>query len=202
MKTILRTLAVVAACAAATTTFAAQAVIGQPAPEFTLTDMDGNTHSLSDFRGKTVVLEWVNPECPFVVKHYSSGNIPEMQKSATDDGVVWLLINSGKDGAQGVYAPAKAKQWMEKNDAAPTAYLNDRSGDVGRSYGAKTTPHMFVITADGTLVYDGAIDSIPSAKKDDLARAENYVKAALTAVKAGERPERSKTNPYGCSVKY
>ena len=182
--------------------FSKSAEIGQIAPDFTLTDIDGKTHRLSDYDGKTVVLEWVNPECPFVVKHYRSGNIPGLQKSAAGDGVVWLAINSGKPGAQGDYAPSQAKSWMSDTGASPSGYLRDQDGTVGRQFGAKTTPHMFVINPEGRLVYDGAIDSIPSSRVSDLERAENYVTAALDAVKMGQTPAKPASRPYGCSVKY
>lgn len=181
---------------------AATAEVGQAAPDFTLTDINGATHKLSDYKGRTVVLEWVNPECPFVVKHYESGNMPATQKVATADGVVWLSINSGHAGAQGDFDAAQVAAWAKATGAAPTAYFRDQDGAVGRQYGAKTTPHMFVITADGTLVYDGAIDSIRSSKQSDIAKAENYVNTALAAVKAGRPVVKPNTQPYGCSVKY
>jgi len=180
----------------------AEVAIGQPAPDFALTDITGQAHKLSDFRGRTVVLEWVNPECPFVIKHYGSGNMPALQKAAVADGVVWLSINSGRPGAQGDFDAAKVAEWMKRTGASPTAYFRDQDGKVGRLYAAKTTPHMFVITAEGTLVYDGAIDSIRSAKVEDLAKATNYVKAALASVKAGTPVEKTSSQPYGCSVKY
>ena len=181
----------------------AAAVVGEAAPAFTLTDIKGASHSLSDFKGKTVVLEWVNPECPFVVKHYEkSGNIPALQKSATADGVVWLSINSAAAGKQGDYDAAKVAAWSEKTKAAPTAYLRDSDGKVGKAYGAKTTPQIYVINAEGTLVYNGAIDSIRSADAADIAKAENFAAAALAAVKAGKPVEKATTQPYGCSVKY
>src|SRR5690606_16125676 len=173
-----------------------------PAPDFTLTDIDGNSRSLSDYRGKTVVLEWVNQECPFVVKHYESGNMPKLQAQALADGVVWLLINSGHPGAQGDYSPEQVKVWQERNSASWTGYFRDQDGTVGRLYGAKTTPHMYVITADGTLVYNGAIDSIRSSNKADIAKAENYVTSALAAVAKGEPVATPTSQPYGCSVKY
>ncbi len=179
------------------------ATLGQPSPAFTLTDLDGKTHSLADFKGKTVVLEWTNPECPFVVKHYdNSGNLPSTQKAATADGVVWLLINSGAAGKQGDLETAAAKAWLAKVKSAATAYLRDGDGKVGKAYGAKTTPHLFVINADGVLVYQGAIDSIRSASADDISKAENYIKSALAALKAGKPIEKAETQPYGCSVKY
>ena len=180
----------------------ALAKIGQTAPAFTLTDITGKTHGLADFKGKTVVLEWVNPECPFVEKHYESGNLPSLQKAAAADGVIWLLINSGKKGAQGDFSPAQAAKWSKEVGGAQAAYLRDQDGKVGKLYGAKTTPHMFVINKDGVLVYDGAIDSIRSTDKDDIKRATNYVTGALAALKAGKAIEPSMTKPYGCSVKY
>lgn len=182
--------------------FSKSAEIGQSAPDFSLIDIYGQTHQLSDYEGKTVVLEWVNPECPFVVKHYKSGNIPSLQKSAAEDGVVWLAINSGKPGAQGDFDPAEADTWMAKMGSAPAGYLRDQTGEIGRQYAAKTTPHMFVINDKGVLVYDGAIDSIPSSRISDLDKAENYVTAALSAMKSGELPAKPKSSPYGCGVKY
>lgn len=179
------------------------ATVGQPAPAFTLTDLDGKSHNLSYFKGKTVVLEWVNPECPFVVKHYEkSGNLPATQKAATADGVVWLLINSAASGKQGDYDAEKAKAWLAKNKAAATAYLRDADGKVGKAYDAKTTPQIFVINAEGTLVYNGAIDSKRSTNADDIAGAENYAKSALADLKAGRPVATATTQPYGCSVKY
>jgi hypothetical protein len=181
----------------------AAAVVGEAAPAFTLTDIKGTSHTLSDFKGKTVVLEWVNPECPFVVKHYEkSGNIPALQKAAASDGVVWLSINSAAAGKQGDYDAAKVAAWSEKTGAAPSAYLRDTDGKVGKTYGAKTTPHIFVINAEGILVYNGAIDGIRSADPDDVAKAETFTVNALAAVKAGKPVEKATTQPYGCSVKY
>jgi hypothetical protein len=177
--------------------------VGQPAPNFTLTDIDGQAHSLSAYKGKIVVLEWNNPDCPFVKKHYDTGNMPSLQKAATAAGIVWLTINSGAAGEEGAgYTPAEIKSWLQKNAAAPTAYCYDHDGRVGHLYGAKTTPDMYVINADGTLVYKGAIDSIRSANTADLARATNYVKAALDALKSGQPIAKPVSEPYGCSVKY
>jgi Redoxin len=177
--------------------------VGQAAPAFTLTDLDGKAHSLSDFKGKTVVLEWVNPQCPFVVKHYDkSGNLPATQKAATADGVVWLLINSAASGKQGDFDAPTAKAWITKQNVAATAYLRDSDGKVGKLYDARTTPHMFIINAEGTLVYAGAIDSVRSTKADDIAGAENYVKSALADLKSGSAVKTPSTQPYGCSVKY
>ena len=180
----------------------AEVSVGMPVPNFTLTDVNGQVRSLSDYRGKTVVLEWVNPECPFVKKHYGSGNIPNLQKAATADGVVWLSINSAREGAEGDFNETQAAEWMKQMNASPTAYFRDQSGTVGRLYSAKTTPHMFVISAEGILMYDGAIDSIRSAKIDDIAKAKNYVAAALASIKAGKPIEKMTSQPYGCSVKY
>ncbi len=203
MKKLVNLLTVAAAIAASTLVASAgSAEVGSAAPDFTLVDIAGKTHKLSDYKGKTVVLEWVNQECPFVVKHYDSGNIPAMQKQAKDEGVVWLTINSGKAGAQGDYEPAKVNEWAAKTGASYAAYMRDSDGKVGRLYGAKTTPHMYVITPDGTLAYNGAIDSIKSSKKDDVAKATNYVKEALGAVKAGKPVAKAVSEPYGCSVKY
>ncbi len=181
---------------------AGSAVIGQPAPEFTLKDITGATRSLADFKGKTVVLEWVNPQCPFVLKHYKSGNIPTLQKTATADGVVWLSINSGAPGKEGDFEPGKVVAWSAETGAAPTAYMRDSDGTIGKLYGAKTTPHIFVITPEGKLAYNGAIDSIKSADIADIAKAENYVTAALASVKKNTPVAHSSTQPYGCSVKY
>ncbi len=174
----------------------------QSAPDFTLTDIGGKTHSLSDFRGKTVVLEWMNQGRPFVVKHYDSGNMPAMQRDAIADGVVWLVINSGCKGAQGDLDLAEVKSWRKEKGASFTAYFRDRDSSVGHLYGAKTTPHMYVISAEGTLVYQGAIDSIRSAKISDIDQAENYVRSALKDISDGKSVRTDTTRPYGCSVKY
>jgi hypothetical protein len=150
-----------------------------------------------------VVLEWVNPECPFVKKHYDkSGNIPALQKAAATDGVVWLSINSAAPGKQGDFDAVQFGKWRDKVGAAPTAYLRDTEGKVGRLYGAKTTPHIFVITPEGTLAYAGAIDSINSADPEDIPKAENYVKEAIEAVRNNVPVKQSTSQPYGCSVKY
>lgn len=180
----------------------AAARVGAPAPDFTLTDIAGQTHQLSSYRGQIVVLEWVNSGCPFVQKHYESGNLPRMQQAATADGVVWLSINTGRDGVQGAMNSAEAAQWLRDQRAAPTAYLRDPDGSVGRLYGAKATPHLFVIGADGVLAYNGAIDSIRSADQADIGRAQNYVTAALADLKAGRPVATANTQPYGCAVKY
>ena len=180
----------------------AEAVVGQPAPAFTLKDTKGNTHALADDKGKIVVLEWVNYECPFVKKHYESKNMQDLQKRATADGVVWLSINSSAPGKQGHYPPDVWNRLLEEKGASPTAVLLDPDGTVGKMYGAKTTPHMFVIDANGVLVYAGAIDSTPSTNPYDVRTATNYVSAALAEVAAGKPITTASTTPYGCSVKY
>ena len=197
-------LTTVAAFAAVTSgLLAATAEVGKAAPDFSLTDINGKVHSLSDFKGKTVVLEWVNPECPFVKKHYDkSGNIPRTQKAATADGVVWLSINSGHPGAEGDFDATQAADWLKRTNAAPTAYFRDQEGKVGKLYDARTTPHLYIIDGRGTLVYAGGIDSIRSAKVEDIAKATNYVTEALADLKAGKPVRTPNSQPYGCSVKY
>jgi peroxiredoxin len=179
----------------------AKPVIGQAAPAFTLTDSNGKSHSLSDFAGKTVVLEWNNPECPFVKKHYS-GNMQGQQKDATGQDVVWLTINSGKAGKQGHVDGKAANAYVVASNASPTAYLIDADSATGVAYGAKTTPHMYVIDGKGTLQYMGAIDSIPTADVGDIAEATQYVPQVLAELKAGKPVSVASTQPYGCSVKY
>ncbi len=175
---------------------------GQPAPEFTLKDSSGTEHSLSDFKGKTVVLEWYNFGCPFVVKHYDSKNMQTLQKEATDDSVVWLSIVSSAPGKQGHLTPDEAEKRKADEGINSTAILIDEDGTVGKLYNAKTTPEMFVINAEGTLVYQGAIDDKPTPDAASLEGAKNYVRAALASVKAGTPVAEDTTKPYGCSVKY
>lgn len=176
--------------------------VGQPAPEFTVTDANGETHNLADFRGKHVVLEWLNHECPFVKKFYGAGQMQAWQKEVTAAGDIWLAINTSPPGAQGHLTPEAANAFVEKENAAPTAVLLDHDGTVGRAYEAKVTPHMYVINPDGILVYNGAIDSIPSTKQDDIAQAEAYLMVALAASRAGQPVEKAVTKPYGCGIKY
>ena len=176
--------------------------IGAPAPAFTLVDSTGKTRSLADFAGKTVVLEWTNPECPFVKKHYGSDNMQTQQRAATAEGVVWLSVNSSAPGQQGHVDAAAAEKVRSGARAAQTAYLLDPQGTTGRAYGAKTTPHMYVIDPKGVLRYAGAIDSIPSADTGDIAKATQYVPQALKELAAGQPVSVSLTRPYGCSVKY
>jgi len=190
----------------ATLLFASQAFgaasVGAPAPDFTLTDINGQTQTLSQYKGKTVVLEWNNPGCPFVRKHYMSGNMPKQQAEAIASGVVWLTINSAASGKQGDLDTTGAKAFLAQYSAKPSSYLFDRDGKVGRQYGAKTTPHMYVIDASGTLRYMGGIDSIPSTDQEDIAKATQYVPQALAELKAGKPVSVTTSQPYGCSVKY
>jgi peroxiredoxin len=176
--------------------------IGGQAPDFTLKDTGGTEHSLSDFKGKTVVLEWTNYDCPFVKKHYGSGNMQMLQKKYTGEGVVWLSIWSSAEGKQGYYKP---EEWVKKIDAAKakaTAVLLDATGTVGKLYGAKTTPHMFVIDKEGKLVYRGAIDDNRYWDPKTIKGAKNYVADALDALLAGKKVAEADTKSYGCSVKY
>jgi len=157
---------------------------------------------LSAYKGKTVVLEWTNHECPYVKKHYESGNISTLQKDAAGKGVVWLQVVSSAPGKQGFVDGATAQKLNGSRKAAPAATVLDADGKIGKLYGAQTTPHIFIVNAAGQLVYKGGIDSIPTANKDDLAKAESYVSAALTAISAGKPVEKANTKPYGCAVKY
>jgi len=181
--------------------FAAPAV-GQQAPDFVAVDTSGAKHKLSDFAGKFVVLEWTNPGCPFVRKHYGSGNMPATQKAATDKGVVWLAINSTERAATDYLKPEALDAWMKSQKAAPTAVLMDEDGLIGQVYGARTTPHIFIIDPKGTLVYAGGIDSIASAREEDIKTATNYVNRALGEAFGGKPISTASTRPYGCSIKY
>jgi peroxiredoxin len=198
----LAVLALVAAVLGAVPFARAEVAPGQSAPDFTLTDTNGKSHTLSSLKGKFVVLEWTNPDCPFVVKHYDSKNMQSLQKAYTGKGVVWLAINSGAPGKEGVYPAAKVNEMVQAKGIAATAELIDADGKVGRAYGAKNTPQMFVITPEGKIAYMGAIDSIPSANQADIPKATNYLKAALDAAMAGQSVASPVTKPYGCSVKY
>lgn len=186
------TLTALGLSASATATVA----IDQPAPNFTVADSTGKVRQLAEFKGKTVVLEWNNPDCPFVIKHYSSGNIPKQQADATAAGVVWLTINSGRT------ATDKAVDKNKQQGGKATAYLLDKDGSVGKLYGAVTTPHIYVIDAHGVLRYMGGIDSIPSADQEDLAKATQFVPQTLAALAAGKAVPTKTSQPYGCSVKY
>jgi AhpC/TSA family protein len=180
----------------------AAAVVGQPAPELSVPDTSGATHRLSAYKGKFVVLEWVNFECPFVGKHYGSGHMQKLQKDYTGKGVVWLSINSSKTGSQGHYATDRINALLKEKGAAPTAYLLDTPGTVGRAYGARTTPHMFIVDPKGTLIYAGGIDDTPSTDQADIATAKNFVSLALDEALAGKPVTTTTSQAYGCSVKY
>jgi peroxiredoxin len=181
---------------------ALSATVGEKAPAFTAQTADGKAVSLADFAGKIVVLEWHNKDCPFVVKHYESGNMQALQKELTAKEVVWLTVNSSAEGKQGYETAEAALKTAADADAAPTHILLDVDGAIGKAYDAKTTPHMFVVDKDGTLVYAGAIDDRASFKQEDIAGAKNYVREAVKALAEGKTLETASTKPYGCSVKY
>ena len=177
-------------------------IVGTPVPDFsaaTTADIDIN---LGQFAGQKVVLEWTNDGCPYVQKHYGSKNMQRLQKRLTSEGVVWITIISSAPGEQGYVTPAQANDLTSSRGAAPTHVVLDPSGEIGRLYGAKTTPHMFLIDEAGVLQYAGAIDSIPTAREKDITRAENYVLEAYTSLKAGKSVVTKQSQPYGCSVKY
>jgi peroxiredoxin len=176
--------------------------IGEPAPEFKGVDTSGNAHTLSAYRGKPVILEWTNHDCPFVRKHYDSGNMQNQQREATEQGVVWLSIISSAPGKQGYVTPTQADTLTEQRKASPSAVILDENGTIGRLYSAKTTPHMFIIDANGALAYMGGIDSIPSSDPADIVKATQYVPTALAQLINGDPISPNVTRPYGCSVKY
>jgi hypothetical protein len=180
----------------------AVANIDQPAPAFSAPGADGKAVSLESYRGKTVVLEWTNADCPFVKKHYESGNIPTLQQDAAAKGVVWLQVISSAPGKQGYVDGATAIKLNNFRNAKPAATVLDADGKIGKLYGAQTTPHIFIVNPQGQLVYKGGIDSIPSADQSDIAKADNYVVAALGDLAAGRKIANANTKPYGCSVKY
>lgn len=193
---------VFAAAIAIAAPVAAQQVTGQPARDFKLTDMNGKTVQLSQFKGKTVVLEWHNSGCPFVQKHYNSGNMQKTQAAAVGQGVVWLTVNSGAPGKQGHMTLEQTRAFMKSSGSKASNYLLDPEGTVGKGYDARTTPHMYVINPAGTLVYQGGIDDKPTADAADIATARNHVLAALGEIKAGKPVSVAESRPYGCSVKY
>jgi len=180
----------------------ASAAIGQPAPSFRATDVAGKQVSLADFKGRYVVLEWNNPGCPFVQKHYDSGNMQTLQKRFGAENVAWLSVNSTNEGSSDYMPAAKLAAWFKQQNAAPTAVLMDPTGAVGRAFGAKVTPHMFVIDPNGTLVYAGAIDDKRSTNVADVKTATNYVVAALTDAKSGKPVSKANNHAYGCTIKY
>jgi len=176
--------------------------VGSTAPDFSLTDANGKTHSLSQYKGKYVVLEWFNPECPFVKKHYGSANMQKLQQQYTSKGVIWLTIDSNAPGTEGNLSPEEAQKIMSGWNTHQTALLLDPEGKAGRVYGAKNTPNMVVINPDGKIAYEGAIDSKATPNPADIPNSTNYVKAALDESLTGKPVTTSHTKPYGCSVKY
>jgi hypothetical protein len=200
----MKRLGMILAAAALMASTAARAEVknGDMAPNFLLEDTSGQVHRLTDFRGKIVVLEWINHGCPFVVKHYDSGNMPALQRELTGKGVVWLSVCSSAEGKQGYHTAAEWQKVNAEKKGAASAILMDKDGAVGTLYGAKTTPHMFVVDPEGKLIYQGAIDDKPSTDTDDIPGAKNYVKAAVEAALAGQPVAEAQTKPYGCSVKY
>ncbi len=204
-----RVLAIGLYCAAATIILSAgfqpaiaQVRIGDPAPAFTLTDSNGRTLSLADFKDKIVVLEWTNHECPYVGKHYRGKNMQALQKKWTGQGVVWLSVISSAPGLQGHVSPQQANKLTADRGAAPTAVLFDPTGKVGHAYGARATPHMYVINGEGALVYMGGIDDQPTARLEDLKSARNFVDQALSEISQGKPVSVSVSRAYGCSIKY
>ncbi|MDQ6622888.1 MAG: thioredoxin family protein [Verrucomicrobiota bacterium] len=188
---------------AATALFATESPkVGTAAPDFSLGDSHGKPHSLADSKGKYVVLEWFNPECPFVKKHYGSGNMQKLQAEFTGKGVTWLTIDSSASGKEGNLSADAAAQKIAEWKMKPTAFLLDPEGKAGQAYGAKNTPHMFVIDPEGKIIYEGAIDSKATANPADVAGATNYVKAALDESMSGKPVTTANTKPYGCQVKY
>ena len=181
----------------------AQAItVGVTAPDFSLQSVGAGTVKLSQYRGKYVVLEWVNPECPYVRKHYGSANMQRLQKDFTARDVVWLSINSTRAGHAEYKPPAEMAAWMKQMNAAPSATLLDPKGEAGRAYGARTTPHMYIVDPKGVLAYAGAIDDKRSTDPEDVKTARNFVRAALDELLAGKPVTNASTSPYGCSVKY
>jgi len=179
-----------------------EAAVGEAAPTFVLPDTDGEEHSLADYEGQYVVLEWLNFECPFVGKHYGSGNMQALQETYTEKDVVWLSIVSSAEGRQGYFPPAEMQTQKQKHDAHMDAILMDPSGEVGRTYGATVTPHMYVINPEGELIYKGGIDDKPTTDEADVEGATNYVRNALTQAMNGEEVSPKTAQPYGCTVKY
>jgi peroxiredoxin len=178
------------------------AEVGKPAPDFTAKDTNGKDVKLSDLKGKIVVLEWTNPECPYVVKHYETKNMQALQAELVGDDVAWLTISSSAKGKQGHMTPEQANAYIKEQGSKETARILDEDGTIGKLYGAKTTPHMFVINKDGVVAYAGAIDDNDSFKHDTVKGAKNFIREAVNELKAGKPVTTASTKPYGCSVKY
>jgi peroxiredoxin len=189
--------------AASTALFAADSpAVGTNAPDFSATDSEGKTQTVSQYKGKYIVLEWFNPECPFVKKHYGSGNMQKLQEEFTGKGVVWLTVDSSASGKEGHLTAEQANAKMTEWKTKQTALVLDADGKAGQAYGAKNTPHMFVINPEGKIIYEGAIDSKATPNASDIAGSTNYVKVALEESLAGKTVSNANTKPYGCSVKY
>jgi peroxiredoxin len=176
--------------------------LGKPAPLFTGTDSNGKTWSLADLKGKVVVIETTNHQCPYVGKHYRSGNMQAQQREATAKGVIWLTVAASAPGEEGYVTASQANELTRSRSAAPTAVILDPQSKIARAYGATVTPHMYIVDAAGTLVYKGGIDSIPSADTADIPMATQYVRVALDQILAGKQVAEASTRPYGCSLKY
>jgi len=203
MKKIIRSLSIILLLSVILPVLSfAEVKIGESAPNFTLLDSNEQQRSLLEFTGKYIVLEWFNPECPFVRKHYDSGNMQRLQEKYTAEDIVWLSIDSSADGNQGYLTSKDAKQFIEDKNVSSTAVLLDPQGEVGKLYGAKTTPHMFIIDPQGKLVYQGAIDDVSSDDPGDIPDAKNYVGETLDLALAGGSVKGFATKSYGCSVKY
>lgn len=202
-QTVLAGLAFAGLSLAATATWAQSGPkVGAPAPAFQAVDVEGKTRNLSEFAGKTVILEWTNHDCPYVRKHYNSATMQILQKDMAREGIVWLSVISSPVGEQGHVDAAKAKELTRTRDAAPAGILLDPKSTVARAYGAQTTPHMFIIDPKGTLAYMGAIDDKPSASASSLNGAKSYVRQAVAELKAGKPVSEASTKAYGCAVKY
>jgi len=202
MRKILSALAVTGLVVLTGVSVAWAARVGEPAPDFTATDTNGKVHKLSEYRGKFVVLEWTNRGCPYTQKHYNSGNMQRLQREWTGTGIIWLTVISSAPGEQGYVTAPEENAYLQEVKAAPTAVLLDPSGAVGHLYDAKTTPHMFIVNSQGTLIYNGAIDDRPTTDLSDINGAKNYVSASLQEATSGKPVSNPTTRPYGCSVKY
>jgi hypothetical protein len=202
MRKILSALAVTGLVVLTGLSVAWAARVGEPAPDFTATDTNGKVHKLSEYRGKFVVLEWTNRGCPYTQKHYNSGNMQRLQREWTGKGIIWLTVISSAPGEQGYVTAPEENAYLQEVKAAPTAVLLDPSGAVGHLYDAKTTPHMFIVNSQGTLIYNGAIDDRPTTDLSDINGAKNHVSASLQEATSGKPVSNPTTRPYGCSVKY
>ena len=202
MRKILSALAVTGLVVLTGLSVAWAARVGEPAPDFTATDTNGKVHKLSEYRGKFVVLEWTNRGCPYTQKHYNSGNMQRLQREWTGKDIIWLTVISSAPGEQGYVTAPEENAYLQEVKAAPTAVLLDPSGAVGHLYDAKTTPHMFIVNSQGTLIYNGAIDDRPTTDLSDINCAKNYVSASLQEATSGKPVSNPTTRPYGCSVKY